>query len=273
MSVLFIIIDRSSYQDVNKLSRHVPAVCLSACDPVHLSLAICLCIQPSICPCNHRCHICGYLLSRRSIQPVSYSPPIGECSLLKIRLLALVRLAFVWSLLMRLQQGRWWLLRVLGRIICAPFFFVRFEDFWLGDQSTSMTTAVLDLYYMFCYLASGLVRRYMFMHLYFRSSFHPSIYLEPKRGFVLGACVRHSPNTLRSSGVVAFAAVPTTISRPKEQAAALECRQVQQHPPGYSIFVACFGRKMFVKNFDVSYFSWNWQQAWGPTIRSSIFGF
>ena len=54
-----------------------------------------------------------------------------------------------------MAQSRWWLLRVLGRIILAPFFFVNFADFWLGDQLCSMTTPILDLYYLFCYLGYG----------------------------------------------------------------------------------------------------------------------
>ena len=60
---------------------------------------------------------------------------------------------------MYFDQGRWWLLRVLGRILAAPFFIVKFADFWLADQLTSMTIAILDLYNMLCYFASSQVCR------------------------------------------------------------------------------------------------------------------
>ena len=32
------------------------------------------------------------------------------------------------------RSARWWLLRVFGRVIVAPFAAVNFADFWLADQ-------------------------------------------------------------------------------------------------------------------------------------------
>ena len=54
-------------------------------------------------------------------------------------------------------QGRYWFIKVLGRVLLAPFFFVTFEDFWLGDQLNSLNTTILDLFLLFCYFGTGLV--------------------------------------------------------------------------------------------------------------------
>jgi hypothetical protein len=32
------------------------------------------------------------------------------------------------------HEARFWLLRVLSRIVLAPFFYVGFADFWVADQ-------------------------------------------------------------------------------------------------------------------------------------------
>ena len=42
-----------------------------------------------------------------------------------------------------------------GRIACAPFFPVTFADFWIADQLTSLSLAMLDTEYFFCYLFYG----------------------------------------------------------------------------------------------------------------------
>ena len=44
------------------------------------------------------------------------------------------------------------LILMQGRIMCAPFFDVTFADFWLADQLTSLSLAMLDAEYFFCYL-------------------------------------------------------------------------------------------------------------------------
>lgn len=40
-------------------------------------------------------------------------------------------------------------------MIAAPFFHVGFADFWLADQLNSLTVALLDFYYMFCFYANN----------------------------------------------------------------------------------------------------------------------
>ncbi|XP_075229123.1 solute carrier family 53 member 1-like isoform X1 [Lycorma delicatula] len=49
------------------------------------------------------------------------------------------------------HEARFWVLRVLLRIIASPFFYVGFADFWLADQLTSLVPALLDLQYFFCF--------------------------------------------------------------------------------------------------------------------------
>jgi len=36
-------------------------------------------------------------------------------------------------------QARKWIIKIIGRLVCAPFFFVRFADFFLGDQFMSIS--------------------------------------------------------------------------------------------------------------------------------------
>ena len=52
-------------------------------------------------------------------------------------------------------EARFWMLRVLGRILCAPFFYVKFPDFWVADQLNSLSTAFTDAHYFICFYASN----------------------------------------------------------------------------------------------------------------------
>ncbi|XP_016981390.1 xenotropic and polytropic retrovirus receptor 1 [Drosophila rhopaloa] len=49
------------------------------------------------------------------------------------------------------HEARYWALRVLGRVIMAPFCFVNFADFWLADQLNSMVPAFLDIPFLICF--------------------------------------------------------------------------------------------------------------------------
>ncbi|XP_012279516.1 xenotropic and polytropic retrovirus receptor 1 isoform X1 [Orussus abietinus] len=49
------------------------------------------------------------------------------------------------------HEARFWALSVLGRIFCAPFFYVNFADFWVADQLNSLHTVFLDLQYFVCF--------------------------------------------------------------------------------------------------------------------------
>nr|CAD7256647.1 unnamed protein product [Timema shepardi] len=48
-------------------------------------------------------------------------------------------------------EARFWTLRVIGRIITAPFFRVGFADFWLADQLNSLVNALLDFQFLICF--------------------------------------------------------------------------------------------------------------------------
>ncbi len=64
-------------------------------------------------------------------------------------------------------QGRLWVMKIVGRVIAAPFFAVKFADFFFGDQMNSLTTSILDLYLLFCYFGTGLVSSCSFSFLDF----------------------------------------------------------------------------------------------------------
>lgn len=49
------------------------------------------------------------------------------------------------------HDARFWLLRICGRIIGAPFFYVNFADFWLADQMNSFVNALLDFQFLTCF--------------------------------------------------------------------------------------------------------------------------
>lgn len=54
------------------------------------------------------------------------------------------------------HEARFWALRVMGRIIAAPFFHVGFADFWLADQLNSLVAALLDFQFLICfYITNG----------------------------------------------------------------------------------------------------------------------
>ncbi|UJR08698.1 hypothetical protein I4U23_012956 [Adineta vaga] len=49
------------------------------------------------------------------------------------------------------HHARFWFLKTLGRVICAPFYRIGFADFWLGDQLTSLELIFFDIEYFFCF--------------------------------------------------------------------------------------------------------------------------
>lgn len=53
------------------------------------------------------------------------------------------------------HEARFWTMKILGRVICAPFFFVNFADFWVADQLISIVPAFLDVQYFFCFYATN----------------------------------------------------------------------------------------------------------------------
>ncbi|CAF3055234.1 unnamed protein product [Rotaria sp. Silwood2] len=49
------------------------------------------------------------------------------------------------------HHARFWFLKTLYRVICAPFYRVGFADFWLGDQLTSLELIFFDIEYFVCF--------------------------------------------------------------------------------------------------------------------------
>uniref|UniRef100_A0A8C5FG35 Xenotropic and polytropic retrovirus receptor 1 homolog n=1 Tax=Gadus morhua TaxID=8049 RepID=A0A8C5FG35_GADMO len=48
-------------------------------------------------------------------------------------------------------KSRFWLLKLLFRVVTAPFHRVEFADFWLADQLNSLVVVLMDLEYMVCF--------------------------------------------------------------------------------------------------------------------------
>ncbi len=49
------------------------------------------------------------------------------------------------------KNSRFWLLKVLWRVMSAPFYHVGFADFWLADQLTSFEFIFTDIQFIFCW--------------------------------------------------------------------------------------------------------------------------
>ncbi|XP_013874028.1 xenotropic and polytropic retrovirus receptor 1 homolog [Austrofundulus limnaeus] len=54
-------------------------------------------------------------------------------------------------------KSRFWLLKLLFRVVTAPFHHVGFADFWLADQLNSLVVVLMDLEYMICFYSSELI--------------------------------------------------------------------------------------------------------------------
>ncbi|KAI5612647.1 xenotropic and polytropic retrovirus receptor 1-like, partial [Silurus asotus] len=48
-------------------------------------------------------------------------------------------------------KSRFWLLKLLFRVVTAPFHRVGFADFWLADQLNSLSVVLMDLEYLICF--------------------------------------------------------------------------------------------------------------------------
>lgn len=91
------------------------------------------------------------LLSFLYSASLSIPPYINPLALSIIMLLCLINPIKVFR-----HDARFWLLKVLGRILGAPLFHVGFADFWLADQLNSLVTAVLDYQFLICfYITNG----------------------------------------------------------------------------------------------------------------------
>ncbi|XP_030381007.1 xenotropic and polytropic retrovirus receptor 1 [Scaptodrosophila lebanonensis] len=56
--------------------------------------------------------------------------------------------------------ARWWTIRLVGRVIAAPFYYVGFADFWMGDQMNSLVICMADYYYIMRFYVTCWLRYY-----------------------------------------------------------------------------------------------------------------
>ncbi|KAK9877227.1 hypothetical protein WA026_016974 [Henosepilachna vigintioctopunctata] len=77
---------------------------------------------------------------------LSMPPYVNPLALTVIMILFLINPLKVFR-----HEARFWLLRITGRIIGAPFFAVNFADFWLADQMNSFVNALLDFQFLTCF--------------------------------------------------------------------------------------------------------------------------
>ncbi|XP_012162954.1 xenotropic and polytropic retrovirus receptor 1-like isoform X3 [Ceratitis capitata] len=52
-------------------------------------------------------------------------------------------------------SARKWFLKVMARVVCAPFFHVGFAEFWLGDQLNSLAYCLVDYAYTICFYCTN----------------------------------------------------------------------------------------------------------------------
>ncbi|EEC01802.1 xenotropic and polytropic murine leukemia virus receptor xpr1, putative, partial [Ixodes scapularis] len=90
-----------------------------------------------------------------SVLAFLYSGPLAIPTYANPLALLLLMLVFLLNPLHTMRhQARFWLLRVLGRIFAAPFFYVGFADFWLADQLNSLVPVFIDAQYFVCFYAT-----------------------------------------------------------------------------------------------------------------------
>ncbi|XP_001356122.3 xenotropic and polytropic retrovirus receptor 1 homolog [Drosophila pseudoobscura] len=79
-----------------------------------------------------------------------YSDEFGieEYYILPLIYMALMAVMFLNPIRIMNFPLRLWLLKLFGRVLAAPFFYVGFGDFWVGDQLTSMVLCLVDHYYL-----------------------------------------------------------------------------------------------------------------------------
>eukprot|EP00088_Acartia_fossae_P050392 TRINITY_DN5647_c0_g1_i1.p1 TRINITY_DN5647_c0_g1~~TRINITY_DN5647_c0_g1_i1.p1 ORF type:complete len:447 (-),score=55.59 TRINITY_DN5647_c0_g1_i1:631-1971(-) len=76
---------------------------------------------------------------------------ISDPSVVPLLLLALLILYLFNPLDVALRSCRLWILKTIWRIICAPFYNVKFADFWLGDQLVSLAQVFKDVEFSGCF--------------------------------------------------------------------------------------------------------------------------
>ncbi|KAE9535948.1 hypothetical protein AGLY_007849 [Aphis glycines] len=86
--------------------------------------------------------ILGYLYSDALSIP-AYINPLSLVILFTLLMINPIKIFYF--------EARFWLLRIVWRMACAPFYYVGFADFWLADQLNSLVTVLLDAHYLICF--------------------------------------------------------------------------------------------------------------------------
>ena len=71
-----------------------------------------------------------------------------------LSLISIMILFFINPTRTLMSDARFWLLKLIGRIFAAPFFYVGFADFWIADQLNSLATVFTDLQFAVCFYTS-----------------------------------------------------------------------------------------------------------------------
>ncbi|XP_043647916.1 xenotropic and polytropic retrovirus receptor 1 isoform X2 [Drosophila teissieri] len=100
------------------------------------------------------------------------------------------------------HEARFWAIRILIRVIMAPFCFVNFADFWLADQLNSMVPAFLDIPFLICFFGrsptwhkAGKAASHCVEYV---SLLHPIVAILPAY-FRFAQCIRRYRDTKESS--------------------------------------------------------------------------
>ncbi|BFF93607.1 xenotropic and polytropic retrovirus receptor 1 homolog [Drosophila madeirensis] len=93
---------------------------------------------------------CGYLFTI-VVLAYLYNDEFGikEYYILPLIYMTVIAVLFLNPIRLLNYPFRIWLMKLFGRVMAAPFFYVGFADFWMGDQMTSMVQCFVDHYYLF----------------------------------------------------------------------------------------------------------------------------
>ncbi|XP_046843969.1 xenotropic and polytropic retrovirus receptor 1-like [Xenia sp. Carnegie-2017] len=91
-----------------------------------------------------------------SLMAYIYHGNIGIYSLTPPSVMAVLFIVFTLNpFKVGFHGARWWLLKIIYRVVTAPFHSVGFADFWLADQMNSLCRMFLDFEFSICFLFYG----------------------------------------------------------------------------------------------------------------------
>uniref|UniRef100_A0A336M492 CSON010362 protein n=1 Tax=Culicoides sonorensis TaxID=179676 RepID=A0A336M492_CULSO len=91
-----------------------------------------------------------------SVLSYLYSDVLGVPAYVNPLIMYIILLAFLFNPTKTMRhEARFWTLRVVSRVVTAPFWFVNFSDFWVADQLNSIVPAFLDIEFFFCFYTTN----------------------------------------------------------------------------------------------------------------------